>query len=176
VSNETKTLLVTERFRVEEITRTTADGERIRKPVVRHPGAVAVIPLVDRDHVCLIRNFRIAVGQTLVELPAGTLEAGETPQQTAARELIEETGYRAERWTPLHAFYVSPGVLDEMIHLFVAEDLSPVPAARQPGEEIENLVVPWEEAMRMVRDGQIHDAKTLVGLLVYDHRRRSGGR
>ena len=174
--NETKTLLVTERFRVEQITRTTADGQRIGKPVVRHPGAVAVIPMVDPDHVCLIRNFRMAVGQTLVELPAGTLEAGETPQQTAARELSEETGYRAARWSPLHAFYVSPGILDEKIHLFVAEELSPMPAARQPGEEIENLVLPWDEAVQMVRDGRIHDAKTLVGLLIYDRLRRPGGK
>lgn len=169
-----KTLLVTSRFRVEEILRKSATGETQARAVVRHPGAVTILPMVDADHVCLIRNFRVAVGQTLIELPAGTLEAGETVESTAARELIEETGFRAGRLTGLHDFYLSPGVLDERMHLFLAEELDEVGAAREAGEEIENLVVPWHRAIQMVFDREIRDAKTIVGLLYADRLR--GGR
>ena len=161
-------LLVTSRFRVEEIDRELPDGTRHTRAVVRHAGAVALIPLVDRDHVCLIRNYRVSVDRTLIELPAGTLEPPETPEQTARRELIEETGFRAGRLEPLHSFFMSPGILDERMHVFVASELQEVGAAREAGEEIENLIVRWDEALRLVHSGQIEDAKTLVGLLLYD--------
>jgi ADP-ribose pyrophosphatase len=171
VDTTSKTLLITRKFRVEEITQALAQGGVAKRAVVRHPGAVTLIPMVSTDEVCLIRNFRIAVSQTLIELPAGTLEPNEPPERTADRELIEETGYRARRLTILHDFYLSPGVLDEQMRLYLAEDLEFVGAAREPGEEIENLIVPWSEAMEMVVQGQIRDAKTLVGLLLYDRLR-----
>ena len=166
-----KQLLTTARFSVEEVERRIADGKLVKRAVVRHPGAVTLIPLVDRDHVCLIRNFRVAVGQTLIELPAGTIDPPETPAQTAARELVEETGYQVAQLDLLHAFYLSPGILDERMHLFLAQELTEVGTAREPGEEIENLIVPWEEAMRLVWDHQIQDAKTIVGLLTYNRLR-----
>jgi ADP-ribose pyrophosphatase len=166
------TLLVTSRFHVVRVARHLPDGTIKHREVVRHPGAVTILPLVAPAHVCLIRNFRVAVNQRLIELPAGTLEAGEDPRQTAARELQEETGFRAGRLEPLHTFYLSPGILDERMHLFLATELTPGPAARERGEEIENLVTPWEEALRMVQDGGIQDAKTIVGLLYYDRLRR----
>jgi ADP-ribose pyrophosphatase len=103
-----------------------------------------------------------------VELPAGTCEVGESTEATAHRELIEETGFRAERLTPLQTFFMSPGILDEAMHLFLAEGLIPGGASPEPGEEIENLIVSWPEAMAMIRNGQIEDAKTLVGLLYFD--------
>ncbi len=160
-------LLATPRFRVVSVQR--ADGTT--KEVVRHPGAVVIIPLVSSDQVCLIRNHRVSVGQTLIELPAGTLEPGEPPLETAQRELLEETGYRCGSIRPLHAFYLSPGILDERMHLFVADQLQPGPPSREANEQIENLVVPWSEAMRMVSAGEIQDAKTLVGLLLWDRLR-----
>ena len=173
MSRNPETLLVTSRFRVDRVFQKTRNGGLHERVIVRHPGAVTIVPIVDGHHVCLIRNFRISVEQTLIELPAGTLEPNETPEQTASRALLEETGYRAERWTELTAFYTSPGLIDERMHLFLAEDLEIVNAAREPGEEIENLVVTWPNAMEMVYDGTIRDAKTIAGLLYYDGRRSS---
>ena len=170
-----KILLETSRFRVEEVTRPLAGGGTRTRAIVRHPGAVTILPLVTPDSVCLIRNYRVAAGQSLIELPAGTLEPNEPPAQTAARELIEETGYRAGRIQHLHSFYLSPGIMDERMHLFVATELTEVGAAREPGEEIENWIVSWDEALDLVAQGQIQDAKSLVGLLYFDryHRPRS---
>ncbi|MBP90873.1 MAG: NUDIX hydrolase [Planctomycetaceae bacterium] len=163
-----KPLLVTERFRVEEVHQSLADGGTRTRAVVRHPGAVTIIPMVDSEHVCLIRNHRVSVQETLIELPAGTLEPPELPEATAYRELIEETGYRAQQLRSLHEFYLSPGILDERMHLFLAEELEFVGAQREPGEVIENLIVSWREAIKLVHDGVIQDAKTIVGLLMYD--------
>jgi ADP-ribose pyrophosphatase len=162
-----RVLLTASRFRVESVERTAPDGSVRLREVVRHPGAVTILPIVDDEHVCLIRNYRVAVARTLIELPAGTLEPGEDPATTAERELIEETGYRAGRIEKLHEFLLSPGILDERMHLYVATDLTAGDAHREPGEEIENLVVPWTTALEWVRNGQIEDAKTIVGLLLY---------
>lgn len=167
-------LLTTPRFRVETATRRSPDGTIRQREIVRHPGAVTILPWVDDQHVCLIRNYRLAVGQCLVELPAGTLEAGEDPQETARRELEEETGYRAASLRRVHSFFLSPGIMDEQMHLFVATELVAGDPRREPGEEIENLVVPWEQALAMVREGQIEDAKTIVGLLLYHSLRVAG--
>lgn len=173
MAGEPERLLETAVFYVERIRYSTqAGGERTRS-VVRHPGAVAIVPMVDAEHVCLIRNFRPSVNRTLIEIPAGTLEPGESVEQTARRELIEETGYQAERWRPLHAMFLSPGILDERMHLFLAEGLREVGAAREPGEEIENLIVPFNEALQMVYRGEIEDAKTIVGLLLYAQQRQN---
>ena len=130
----------------------TSDGVLHPRDVVRHPGAVVVLPLLDDGRVCLIRNFRVAVSQTLIELPAGTLEPGHTPAEMAERELIEETGYRAAKIEPLSAFYLSPGILDERMHLFLATGLIAGDSAREAGEEIENLLVPFDEAIAMAND------------------------
>lgn len=169
----TQTLLQTRRFRVESISEQHTDGSIHQREVVRHPGAVTIIPMVDADHVCLIRNFRIAVDDTLIELPAGTRDRpDEPPADTASRELIEETGYRAGRIELLHQFYLSPGILDEQMFLFLAQDLTAGQAEREPGEQIQNLVTPWEQALAWVHDGQIRDAKTIVGLLLFDRVKR----
>jgi ADP-ribose pyrophosphatase len=166
-----KTLLETRIFRVEQVMQ-LVDGQPHPRAIVRHPGAVVVLPLLEDDRVCLIQNFRIAVNATLIELPAGTLEPHEPPEHTAARELIEETGYIAGRLEKLHEFLASPGILDERMHLYVARDLTAGPAAREAGEQIENRIVAWDEAMALVDRGEIRDAKTLVGLLWWDRRRR----
>ena len=169
-------LLVTRRFRVVRHHQKGRDGSLHSKETVQHPGAVAILPLVDDDHVCLIRNFRVAVGRTLIELPAGTLEPGEDPAATAHRELIEETGYHAASIEKLREFTMSPGILNERMHLYLAKNLTAGEMALEAGEEIETLVVPLDEALRMVFDGSIEDAKTLVGLMHYDYLRREGTR
>ena len=151
---------------------TAPDGRTVRRDLVLHPGAVAVLPLVDAGHVCLLRNHRPAVGQTLWEIPAGTLEPGEPIELAAVRELAEETGYRAGRWRKLHSFFPSPGVLDEVTHLFLAEDLVPGDMAPEPGEQLEPVTLPWPQALGWALDGTIRDAKTLIALLLWEQLRR----
>ncbi|MCH2115605.1 MAG: NUDIX hydrolase [Pirellulales bacterium] len=169
---KSRTLLTTERFHVVEHEIATGAGrEPLRRQVVQHPGAVTIVALLSGERVCLIRNERIAVHKTLIELPAGTIDQGEAPSVTAARELQEETGYRANSWRELPPFFMSPGILNERMHLFVAEDLTPGPPAREANEKIENLVVPWEKAVAMALCGEIEDAKSLAGILLWDRLR-----
>jgi len=155
------------RFRVERAVQVTPDGAEHVREVVRHPGAVVILPLLGDGRICLQRNYRVAVAETLVELPAGTLEPDEDPAETARRELAEETGYRAGRIELLITFWMSPGILDERMHLYLAEGLQPGPTALEAGEDIQPLLCTWDEAMEMVRRGDIRDAKTLVGLLYW---------
>lgn len=140
------------------------DGRQHVRQIIRHPGAVVVLPRLDDGRVVLIRNYRTAVGRHLLELPAGTLEPDEEPVLAAHRELAEETGYRARSMQWLTSFYASPGILDERMHLFLATGLEPGPPDLQPDERIEPVVLPWNEALALARDRQIEDAKTLIGL------------
>jgi ADP-ribose pyrophosphatase len=172
MTSQPEELLVTRIFRVVRHRQQGPDGREHVKDTIEHPGAVTILPIFDDHRVCLIRNQRVAVGKTLVELPAGTLEPGEDPKRTAERELIEETGYRAASIEKLREFYLSPGILNERMHLYLARGLKPGTQALEPGEQIETLVVAWSEAMRMAFDGTIEDAKTLIGLLHYDTLRR----
>jgi ADP-ribose pyrophosphatase len=150
-----------------------ADGSVAQREVIVHRGAVALVPMVDRDHVCLVENHRYSVGKTLLEVPAGTIDPGETPEQTAVRELGEETGYRAGRMLRLRDWYVSPGVMSEQMFLFLCEDLQPGPTDLQADEQLKPVIVPWDEALRMIDGGRIEDAKTMLSLLLCDqHRRR----
>jgi ADP-ribose pyrophosphatase len=165
-------LLQCGRFSVVRQQRTTPAGETVVRETVQHPGSVVVIPLLDGGRVCLLRNDRLAVGATLIELPAGTLDRDEPPVETARRELAEETGYTAGTIEPLAEMLMSPGILHERTHVFVATGLSPGPTSLEPGEEIERFEVPWDEALRLVDLGRIEDAKTIAALLLYDRRRR----
>jgi ADP-ribose pyrophosphatase len=144
------------------------DGQTVRRDIVIHPGAVAILPLVDAGHVCLLRNERPNVGATLWEIPAGTLEPNEPVESAAVRELAEETGYRAATWRKLTEFYPSPGVLSERTHLFLATDLTPGEMHLEADEQLEPRVVAWEQALAWALDGTIRDAKTLVALLLWD--------
>jgi ADP-ribose pyrophosphatase len=155
------------RFRVERAVQVTADGVEHVREVIRHPGAVVILPLLDDGRLCFVRNYRVAVAATLIELPAGTLEPNEDPAETALRELAEETGYRAGNIEHLLTFCMSPGILDERMHLYLARRLQPGPMALEPGEDIEPMLCTWDESLDMVRRGEIRDAKTLVGLLYY---------
>lgn len=150
---------------------TLPDGSTLERETVLHPGAVVILPLVDEERVCLVRNYRHTVGEKLLELPAGTLEPPEPPESAARRELAEETGYRAAHWRMLAEFYPSPGVMNEKMHLFLACDLTPGARDLQAGEEMDNVLVPFPTARQWALDGTIKDAKTLVGLLLWDQLR-----
>jgi len=165
---EPELLLETRRFRVVRHAQQLADGSLHTRETVVHPGAVVIVALAGPRQVVLIRNYRIAVDEELLELPAGTIDPGEDPLATARRELAEETGYRAAEFRRLTEFWVSPGILSERMHLFLATGLQPGPAALEKGEQIRPLVVDWDEALQMIDQQKIRDAKTLAGLLYYD--------
>jgi ADP-ribose pyrophosphatase len=161
-------LLHTPRFNVVRRGYQAADGTPHQREIIEHPGAVTVIPILDDGRICLIENARVAVGQTLVELPAGTREPGEDPALTAVRELREETGFEAGQVRLLHAFWMSPGILNERMYLYLATDLTASTRDLDEGEQIANRIVTWQEALELLRGGEIEDAKTLVGLLYYE--------
>jgi ADP-ribose pyrophosphatase len=144
------------------------DGDRIRREVCVHPGAVVILPVLEDGRILLIRNRRYGIGQYLIELPAGTLEKGEDPMNCAGRELLEETGHLAGRLQALNSFFSSPGVMTEKLYAFAAYDLEQETTALDEGEEIEVVPMALEDAIAMIRDGQIQDAKTIATLLSYD--------
>ncbi len=146
------------------------DGRRTEFEVVHHPGGAAVLPLLDDGRVVLIRQFRPALGGMVVEIPAGRLEPGETPELCVRRELIEEVGYRAQTVEKLGEMLPAVGFCDERIHLFVASGLQVVPQALEPDEYIELLPLPLAEALAMVAAGQIPDGKTQLALLLWQYR------
>jgi len=170
--SDSKILFQGRRFHVEKAVQVTPDGAKHEHEVVRHPGAVVILPLLDDGRICFEKNFRVAVNQTLIELPAGTLEPNEDPADTALRELAEETGYRAGQMEHLITFCMSPGILDERMYLYLARDLQAGPTALEPGEDIQSLLCTWDEALDMAQSGEIRDAKTLVALLYYETFRR----
>jgi len=141
---------------------------RYVREIVVHPGAVVVLPFLNDDEIILIRTKRYAVGQILIELPAGTLERNEDPINCAGRELLEETGYLAGRLRPLGNFFSSPGILSEKMYAYAAHDLEKQEQQLEEGEEIELMSAKFDEAIDMIRTGQIHDGKTMATLLLYD--------
>jgi ADP-ribose pyrophosphatase len=142
------------------------DGREIKREIVEHSGAVAIVPLLDAETILLIRQFRPAVGETLLEIPAGTCEAGEDPDATANRELEEEIGYRAGRLRRMFSQYLAPGYSSEVLHAYFGEDLVPSRAEGDEDEAIEVVPVCASEIESMILDGQIKDAKSIAALLV----------
>ncbi len=143
---------------------TLPNGKTLDLEIVRHPGGAAVVAVDERQHVCLLRQYRHASGGWLWELPAGKLEVNEDPQTTAKRELLEEAGIQAEQWEPLGDILVTPGFCDEVIHLYLARGLTQLAAQPQTHEVIEVHWIPFEQAMARVFDGTLRDAKTMLGL------------
>jgi len=166
-------------FRIDTVER--ADGTRATRDIAGHPGAVAVVALDDGDCVALVRQWRLPANAALLEIPAGGLDvhddgSKEDPDLAARRELEEETGLRAGAWQKLTTFYSAPGFTDELMHLYLATDLTEATAddRRQP-EEDERLVVswmPWRDAVAAVEAGEIRDSKSIVGLLWLERMRR----
>ncbi|MEX2292268.1 MAG: NUDIX hydrolase [Acidimicrobiales bacterium] len=163
------------RFTVNEVRYRAEDGSEFDRDVVRHAGAVAVLPLHDDDSVTLVRQFRAALDDELLELPAGMRDvAGEADVHTARRELMEEAGLDAARLEHLVTFHNSPGFCDETVGVFLATGLQAVPDARQGIEEELMTVerIPLADALEMVRDGRITDAKTIIALTITAARRQ----
>jgi len=138
------------------------------RDVVRHPGAVVILPVLDDGRYVLIRNRRQAVDQTMWELCAGTLEPPEPPDQCAARELIEETGYEAQHIELLGRFYTTPGFCDEFMYAYVATGLKHIGQRLEPGEHIETFIRSPDEVREMVRNGDLVDAKSMLTILLYE--------
>ena len=154
-------------IKVEVHSWTDEAGRRVVREIVRHPGAVVVVPILDDGRIVMIRNYRIAVDDRLWELPAGKLEPGEDPAEAARRELDEETGSRAGEIIPLGDFFTSPGFADELIHLYLARQITRHEQRLEPGEDISVEIIMLDEALHMIRTGDIRDGKTIAGLLMY---------
>ena len=139
--------------------------------LVIHPGAVALIPIQNDGKILLVHQWRRAAQKILLELPAGTLEVGETPLECASRELREETGYRAKAITPLTGFFSAPGILSEFLHLYLAENLVEDPLIGDDTEEIDLVSLTLEECLEKIQAREIIDAKTILGLLWINHQK-----
>jgi ADP-ribose pyrophosphatase len=144
------------------------DGTRSRREYVRHPGAVMMVPFLDRDTVLLVRQFRYPLRRHFLELPAGKIDEGEEPLATARRELREECGCTAGTWEHLATFHPCIGYSDERIELFVARDLTQVGHALDEGEFLEVVPTPLAHALDWVRTGKITEVKAIVGLMWAD--------
>jgi ADP-ribose pyrophosphatase len=140
------------------------DGSEGSREYIRHPGAVAMVPLFADDRVLLERQFRYPHGRDFIEIPAGKKDAGEAPLQTATRELLEETGYVATNWTPLGVIHNAISYSDEGIEIFLATGLEQRQAKLDAGEFLEVFALPFDEALAMAHDGRITDVKTIIGL------------
>lgn len=154
------------RIRIERVTLSGRDGSSKERLVVRHPGAVVLLPLLDDGRIVLIRNRRFTIDRVLLELPAGTLE-GDDPAEAARRELTEETGYQCAHLESLGSFYASPGICDEVMHAFVARGLTEGAQALDPTEEIEVVPMTMTEIELAIRTGELIDGKTLATLMLW---------
>jgi ADP-ribose pyrophosphatase len=149
------------------------------RDVIRHNGSIVILAVDESQNpndpdIILERQYRHATGQTLIELPAGRVEPGEATLAAAKRELIEETGYRAKRWTLLTRYFASPGFLGEWMQLYLARDIREGVATPEADENIQVFRLKLSQALALVPANKIHDGKTLIGLLLYDSARRSG--
>jgi len=138
------------------------NGKTGKREIVKHPGAVAVLALTDEENIILVKQYRKALERTIVEIPAGKLEKGEKPEYTGLRELEEETGYTAAKLEKITAFYTSPGFADELVHLYLAEELTPLEEKRELDEDefVEVMEVPLTGALKLMETQDIYDAKT----------------
>lgn len=152
------------RLRVDEVR--LPNGRTTTREIVEHRGAVVILALDKQERVLLVRQYRKPVEKTLLEQPAGTLETGENPEDCAFRELQEETGYRADTLETLTTFYTAPGYSDEHIYLYLATDLHHEVIEAAEDESIEVVMLPLDEAVNLVRQGEICDAKSIAGLLL----------
>ena len=159
-----ETIVPGKKYDYDRLTVRTASVKTVQREMVRHPGAVVIVPILDDGRIVLIRNYRILVQKWLVECCAGTIENGDPPAETAARELIEETGYSTAKLTSLGYFYTTPGLTDEKMHPFVATGLTHVGQELEDDETIEVLSVAPAEAFALIERGEMVDAKSMLAL------------
>jgi ADP-ribose pyrophosphatase len=174
-----ETLVKGRRFDFEEVEILSAEGHRSIRQHIRHPGAVCVLPILDDSRgrtAVLVRNYRAALGAWVLEAPAGTLEHGEEPGDCAARELIEETGYRAATIRPVGRFHTSPGLSDELMWAYVATGLEMVGQRLEPDELLSVEELPLATVLTQARDGEIQDGKTMLTLLLAENLGMIGAR
>lgn len=141
------------------------NGNQVKLEIVRHPGAAAVVPLLDNGDVVLVHQYRHAAGGYLYEIPAGKLSPGESPEACAHREVEEETGFRIGALHPMTTIYTAPGFCDEQIHIYLARGLTRGRQQLDEHEALNVVVMPFSEAIRKIQDRTIRDAKSIVGLL-----------
>lgn len=153
-------------FQVEEMLVRLSDGTSANREIVRHNGGAAVIAIDSENRVVLVRQYRKAAEQIMLEIPAGKLEPDEDPAACALRELREETGYRSGPLEPLMTMYPTPGYCSEQLHLFYTDQIVTGRAAPDEGELLEPVLLPLTECREAIRDGRIRDAKTVVGILM----------
>ncbi len=142
------------------------DGRRTYKEIIYHPGAVVILAVKD-NKILLIKQYRAPINKWIIELPAGTLEENEDPSITAQRELLEETGYYPKKINKLIEFYSSPGISNEVLHAYIAEELIEKTPEREEDELIENMWVTIDEALQLIKNNEIQDAKTIITILYY---------
>ncbi len=141
------------------------DGKLATREYISHPGAVGVVPFLDRDTIIMVRQYRHPVGEVTLELPAGKIDPKESILSCIKRELAEETGYTAAKFKPLIEYWPTPAFANEVLHLFVATGLRPGKMNADEDEFIEAVKIPFTKALKMVQNGEIRDSKTVVGLL-----------
>lgn len=154
------------------VDRLEQDGREYIREVVRHPGGVVVIGELDNGRIPFVKQLRYPMDQVLLELPAGKIDSGESPEVGAAREMEEETGYRPRRLTHVFDFYSTPGFCDELLHLYHTDSLEAVPRKLDADEDIDLVFLELDEAIAMGLRGEILDAKTLVALYWLDWKRK----
>jgi ADP-ribose pyrophosphatase len=150
------------KLRVDSVT--LPNGAASKREIIEHGGAIAVVPIDANNNVLLVRQFRLATGGPLLEIPAGGIESGEDPAEAAARELAEEIGFAPGKLTKLCSGYVAPGYCTELIHIYLAEQLTPQSAHTDSDEFVETVSVPLEKAIAMIGTGEIIDLKSISGL------------
>jgi ADP-ribose pyrophosphatase len=165
--NSSKELLKTKIFSVTEDEAIEPGGFRIKRAIIQHPGSAVMMAIDEKKRVLLVRQYRLPARQFLWELPAGRVDPGETPLKAAKRELIEETGMRAKKWSKLVSYYPSPGFLAEKMNLFVATGLTQGESAPMEDERIETRWFPAREIEELIRAGKILDGKTITGFLMW---------
>lgn len=166
VLRETRELLSARVFKVIEQTFVTPAGDFAKRQTVVHSGAVAMLPFVTPTEVILVRQFRPSVGRSLIEVPAGTLEAGEAPEECARRELAEEIGWAPGKLESLGFIYSSPGICSEKLYLYRARDMVPAHGEKDQDEFIDLVRVTFREALDLCARGEIQDSKTIAILLL----------
>ena len=171
IINSRKTVFHVGRFRLDTENVTLDNGVDTTLHVLRHPGAVAVVPFLDEATILMVQQYRHALGDYIWEIPAGTIDAGETAADCASRELLEETGFRGNEFKRIGEIFTAPGYSDERIHLFMTGDLTPDVQKLEPDEVLHVHRVAFSDALAMIDRGDIRDAKTIAGLLLADKQR-----